>query len=564
MNEFSWRARSAVHAEMARERLDVLIIGGGITGAGLVLDAATRGLRVALVEKRDFAAGTSSRSTKLIHGGLRYLEHFDFALVREGLSERAILSRIAPHLVKPFPFLVPIYTQRGRNYDRPLKIRAGLWLYDLLAGRESFGRHRRLTREQALELAPQLDTKGLRGALLYYDALTDDSRLVIEVLKSAHALGALVVNYTRLVGLLHEANGELIGGRVSDELTGREFEVRARVIVNATGVWTDEVRALSGQIETAGKRVRPSKGVHLMLAADRLRVMSAWLIPSLTGHRFYFVVPWEGRVLVGTTDTDYAGDKEAPHAEAGEVREILGAINSYFPEARLESSDVIATFAGLRPLLSDGKKSTTAVSREEEIIQSRDGMISIAGGKLTTYRRMAERTIDLAAARLNEKFDRNGIGRSRTATVALDGGRLSRAELEDEIERMAKSEGLTREVLEHLAHSYGSDFGRVVTLAREDEQLRGRLVEGLPHIAAEIVYAVRNEMAVTLADVLTRRTRLAMLAGRAALECAPLAARFMAQELGWNGAETALQIAKFTEEFELEYEARIISSQSHP
>jgi glycerol-3-phosphate dehydrogenase len=199
---------------MARERLDVLIIGGGITGAGLVLDAATRGLRVALVEKRDFAAGTSSRSTKLIHGGLRYLEHFDFALVREGLRERAILSRIAPHLVKPFPFLVPIYAQRGRNYDRPLKIRAGLWLYDLLAGRESFGRHRRLTRDQALELAPQLDTKGLRGALLYYDALTDDSRLVIEVLKSAHALGALSVNYTRLVGLLHDDNGELIGGRV--------------------------------------------------------------------------------------------------------------------------------------------------------------------------------------------------------------------------------------------------------------------------------------------------------------------------------------------------------------
>jgi glycerol-3-phosphate dehydrogenase len=553
MTEFSQRTRRDAHTHLAREVCDVLIIGGGITGAGLALDAASRGLRAALIEKRDFAAGTSSRSTKLIHGGLRYLEHFDFALVREGLRERAILLQLAPHLVEPFPFLIPIYRGAQRNYDHPLKLRAGLWLYDLLAGRARLGWHRRITRAAALTLAPQLDARGLRGAFVYYDGRTDDARLVIEVIKAAHARGAAIANHTRLIGFLHDERGRIAGARLRDELTGAEIAARARLIINATGVWADEVRGLNGQPDPRAKRVRPSKGIHLMVAADRLRVTTAWLIPSLTAHRFYFVVPWEGRVLIGTTDTDYDGDKDAPRAEAQEVREILRAINSYFPGAQLEPPDVIATFAGLRPLLSsDGAKETTALSREEEIFERGDGLISITGGKLTTYRRMAERVMDLAARRLAEAC---GIaaGSSRTAQLTLPGA-LPRAELEPAAARLAQTEDITLEAARHLLSAYGAQAQCVAELMREDERFRRPLVAGLPHLAAEVIYAARAEMALTLADVLTRRVRLALLAGRASLDCAPLVAELLGCELGWSQSETAQQLARFTAEYERELE----------
>ncbi|HKC88986.1 MAG TPA: glycerol-3-phosphate dehydrogenase/oxidase, partial [Blastocatellia bacterium] len=405
--EFSWRTRRESLSRFAEEVFDVLIIGGGITGAGLALDAALRGLRVALAEKRDFAAGASSRSTKLIHGGLRYLEHFDFALVREGLRERAILARNAPRLARPFPFVIPIYANRRRNYDSPLKMRLGLLLYDLLAGRRNFARHRRLNRSEALTLAPQLDRRGLKGAFLYYDAVTNDSRLVIEVIKTARKRGAEIANYTRVAGFIKDGDGKIEGARLRDELTGGEIECRARIVINATGVWMEDLIRLDGQAANGlNKRLRPAKGVHLTVPADRLRVDAAWLIPSLTSHRFYFVVPWEGRVNIGTTDTDYSGDKDHPHAEPEEVNEILGAINAYFPEARLEPSDVISSWAGLRPLITDPRAGATSeVSRKEEIIESDDGLISIGGGKLTTYRLMAERGIDLAARRLNERFN---------------------------------------------------------------------------------------------------------------------------------------------------------------
>jgi glycerol-3-phosphate dehydrogenase len=566
MTEFSWRTRQETHARLARELHDILIIGGGITGAGLALDAAARGLRVALVEKRDFAAGTSSRSTKLIHGGLRYLEHFEFALVREGLRERALLARLAPHLVEPCPFAIPIYQSARRNYDHPLKVRAGLWLYDLLAGRLRLRRHARISRAEALKLAPQLEAQGLRGAFVYYDGRTDDARLVIEVIKSAHARGADLANYTRLVGLIQDAQGRIVGARLRDELTGAEFEARARLVINATGVWTDEVRDLEARLlpsptttsETLapsdGKRVRPSKGIHLVVAAERLRVNTAWLIPSLTAHRFYFVVPWEGRVLIGTTDTDYRGSKDAPRAEADEVNEILQAINSYFPGARLDLSDVISTFAGLRPLISDGKAAaTTDVSREEEIFESRHGLVSIAGGKLTTYRRMAERVIDLAVGRLSERFGLSCPNSQRTIEIALSGGALSRDELERAAQRLVQAEQLSSDTARHLVCAYGADCSRIVELTREDERYRASLVEGLPHLAAEVIYAVRHEMALALADVLARRTRLNLLAGRASLQCAPTVADLMAQELGWDQATRARQLADFTAEYEREF-----------
>ncbi|HKE02440.1 MAG TPA: glycerol-3-phosphate dehydrogenase/oxidase, partial [Blastocatellia bacterium] len=540
-------------SKFAEEVFDILIIGGGITGAGLALDAAARGLRVSLVEKRDFAAGASSRSTKLIHGGLRYLEHFDFALVREGLRERAILAKTAPGLARPLPFVIPIYENSRRNYDRPLKMRLGLWLYDLLAGRYNFARHRRLSRDEALSLAPQLDPQGLKGAFLYYDAVTNDSRLVIEVIKTARERGAEIANHTRVAGLIRNERGKIAGAHLRDELTGGGIECRARIVINATGVWMEETINLNGQTTNSlNRRMRPAKGVHLTVSADRLRVGAAWLIPSLTSHRFYFVVPWEGRVNIGTTDTDYDGDKDHPRAEPEEVNEILGAINSYFPEGRLEPADVISSWAGLRPLITDPRAGATAeVSRKEEIIESEGGLISIGGGKLTTYRLMAEHGINLAVKRLKEGF--NVLANSAATEGVAIGGELSFDDLTMIAERLSRAEDLPLETARHLIHDYGADYQRLVELTHEDERLRERLIEGLPQILAEVVYAARYEMALTLADVMTRRMRLAIVAGREALKCAAPVADLMARELGWSREETERQIAQFAAEFEREF-----------
>jgi len=553
MTELSWRTRSESLSKFAEEVFDILIIGGGITGAGLALDAAARGLRVSLVEKRDFAAGTSSRSTKLIHGGLRYLEHFDFTLVREGLRERAILAKTAPGLARPLPFVIPIYENSRRNYDRPLKMRLGLWLYDLLAGRYNFARHRRLSRDEALSLAPQLDPQGLKGAFLYYDAVTNDSRLVIEVIKTARERGAEIANHTRVAGLIRNERGKIAGAHLRDELTGGGIECRARIVINATGVWMEETINLNGQTTNSlNRRMRPAKGVHLTVSADRLRVGAAWLIPSLTSHRFYFVVPWEGRVNIGTTDTDYDGDKDHPRAEPEEVNEILSAINSYFPEGRLEPADVISSWAGLRPLITDPRAgSTTEVSRKEEIIESDDGLISIGGGKLTTYRLMAEHGINLAVKRLKEGF--NVLANSAATEGVAIGGELSFDDLTMIAERLSRAEDLPLETARHLIHDYGADYQRLVELTHEDERLRERLIEGLPQILAEVVYAARYEMALTLADVMTRRMRLAIVAGREALKCAAPVADLMARELGWSREETERQIAQFAAEFEREF-----------
>ncbi|MGE0132166.1 MAG: glycerol-3-phosphate dehydrogenase [Blastocatellales bacterium] len=553
MTQFSWRTRRESLTKFTEEVFDILIIGGGITGAGLALDAALRGLSVALAEKRDFASGTSSRSTKLIHGGLRYLEHFDFALVREGLRERAILTKIAPSLAEPFPFIIPIYKNSRRNYDHPLKMRMGLWLYDLLAGRYNLARHRKLSRDEALNLAPQLDPQGLKGAFVYYDGVTNDSRLVIEVIKTARERGAEIANYTCAVGFIKDEDGKIAGARLLDELTGDDIECRARIVVNATGVWMEDTIKLDGQAASGlNKSVRPAKGIHLTVSADRLRVNAAWLIPSLTSHRFYFVVPWQGRVNIGTTDTDYNGDKDHPRAQANEVNEILGAINSYFPEARLEPSDVISSWAGLRPLITDPRaKSTTEVSRKEEIIETGDGLISIGGGKLTTYRLMAEQGINLAAKRLSESF--NVAANNASTEEAPIGGALSRDELTRIADQLSQTENLPLETARHLVHAYGANYQRLIELMREDEMLRERLVEGLPQVLAEIVYVARHEMALTLADAMTRRTRLAMVAGRDSISCAAVAANLMARELGWDAEETERQIAQFTAEFEREY-----------
>lgn len=560
--EFSWRTRHDNLNSLARETYDILIIGGGITGVGLALDGALRGLKTLLIEKRDFSAGTSSRSTKLIHGGLRYLEHYDFAMVREGLRERAILTRIAPHLAEPFPFLVPVYRDQRRNYSHPLLMRAGMILYSLLAGRFGPGPHRRLSRDEALAYAPGLDPEGLKGALLYYDGLTNDSRLVIEVAKRAHEAGARLINHAAAKGFILGNNGQLAGVRIHDDLAGEEFTARAAIVINATGVWMEEtLRLPGGRPGPLSRSVRPSKGIHLTVAAERLPVKGAWLIPSLTGHRFYFVVPWEGRVNIGTTDTDYTGSKEDPAAIRSEIEEILAAINAYFPAGSgggpLEIDDVITSWAGLRPLISNPEiRNTTDISRQEEVIESADGLISIAGGKLTTYRLMAENGINLAEKRLLER----GLIRKRhpstTSTTSVCGGELDRPALTALAGRVAAEFELPHATATHLVFNYGAQTPPLLELISEDESLRRPLVEGLPPIAAEVIYAVRREMALTITDVMTRRTRLAMTAGVAALDGAELVGDLLARELGWTMTERERQLADFKEELEREYLAR--------
>ena len=545
---------------MGYEQFDILVIGGGITGAGIALDAATRGLKVALVEKRDFAAGTSSRSTKLIHGGLRYLEHFDFALVREGLQERATVLRNAPHLARPFPFLVPIYSDSKRNYDNPLKVRAGLVLYDLLAGRQKLGRHKSISKNETIELAPQLDKNGLRGAFVYYDGITNDSRLVAEVISTAHSHGATIANHLPVTGFTKTETGRISGVQLVNQLSGRSFQAHAHVVVNATGVWLDETRNLahgSNTDETDARYLRPSKGVHLVISSDRVKVSTALLIPSLHDHRFYFVVPWEGCVLIGTTDTDYSGDLNSPKAESSETAEILDAINSFFPGLKLSSSDVISTLAGLRPLISNGKhNSPKDVSRGEAIFESNDGLISIAGGKLTTYRRMAERTVDLAVTQLTEKYGHPPIPASTTNQTTISGGLYSHSDNQHAIRRLIEYKKLSIHIATRLTRTYGSNVEVIEAIISENAPVYSSIIQGTDFIAAEIIYAVRFEMAITIADVLMRRTRLALITGRQSFEYLQFVAELMGRELGWNSAEQSRQIDQYRAEFE-EYDVPI-------
>ncbi|HSE97300.1 MAG TPA: glycerol-3-phosphate dehydrogenase, partial [Blastocatellia bacterium] len=512
VNELSLRSRAAGLDCFERETFDLAVIGGGITGAGIALDAASRGLSVALVEKRDFASGTSSRSSKLIHGGLRYLEQMDFALVREALAERATLIRIAPHLSRPLEFLVPVYKRDNRSPlgSNRLKLEIGLSLYDLLAGRKNIARHRRLSPEEVLEIAPALDPTGLKGGFLYYDCLTDDSRLTIEVIKTAAMYGATVANYAEARRIVEE-NGRDCAVEIEDLLRKRILMLRARAVVNATGAWAAEVARLSD--EKASISLRPSKGIHVVLPSNRIGSRAAVLIPSLDEQRFLFVIPWHGRTLIGTTDTDYTGDIDDPRAERDEVERLLKSAAAAFPQSGVSTGDVISTFAGLRPLVAGNGSSTSELSRKEQIIESPSGLISIIGGKLTTYRSMAEQVTDIIARRLTH------AGRSVTRDIELAGGAIPESRWKESAARAAEEFRVPFEIADHLIRSYGGNYRAVLEIVRSSPRLGMKLVEELPHIEAEVIYAARSEMAATVEDFLARRTRLALLAGDQGRAC---------------------------------------------
>lgn len=514
--------------------LDVLVIGGGITGAGVALDAATRGYRVGLVEQADFAGATSSRSTKLIHGGIRYLVKGQLKLVSEALRERARLLQLAPHLVHPQPFLIPLYDGLTRPLGvgvpgllRPavrLGVGAALWTYDRLARMPGL-RHRRLSFNEVVALMPMLQTDGLRAAFLFHDARTDDVRLTLTVLATARQSGAATMNYARVQSLRFEG-ARVASAVVEDRLTGRTLEVRARHVVNATGVWAEHTAALAG---LPSFRIRPSKGVHLVLRRQVLPAETALVIPETDDGRLAFLVPWSARVILGTTDDHYDGPIDAPVAGDGDVAYLLRHANRYL-RRQITPADIIGVFAGLRPLVEDGGGRSTDLPREHAVVESPGGLVSIIGGKLTSYRQMAEDAVDVLVRRDGERVP------CRTAVLPLAG-----AEGLDAARQLLQQTALSEVQQRHLLDWYGSISSEILAIAEGDPALRAPLVDDLPVLGAEVTFACQHELAATLADVMFFRTRLSVLAEDAGASAVERVADLMAGVLGWDAAERSRQ-----------------------
>ncbi len=525
---------------MTAEPVDLLVLGGGITGAGIARDAAMRGLRTALVDKGDFGSGTSGRSSRLVHGGLRYLELGDFRLVMEACRERRTLLSIAPHLVWPRSFVFPIHAG-GRV---PLwKLAAGLWLYDLLALFRNVRPHRLLSKRALLRAEPGLRAQDLKGGARYFDALCDDARLTLANIRSAHEHGALVANYVA-VDRLAMADGVVRGAHLVDQLDHRALTIRALVVVNATGPWSDEVRGSDG----LPPLLRRTKGAHVAVPRGRLGNREAITLLSPIDGRVMFIVPWGELSYIGTTDTDTTESPDTVRASAEDVIYLLRSANAYFPEARLQPGDVISTWAGLRPLVrSDAAATPGTVSREHRIVENAAGLVSIVGGKLTTYRAMAAQVVDHVARRLHQMDGRPISRRASTARDPLPGGAVrDMAVVVQDIER----EGFARSVAEHLVQTFGSEAPAVVRLAQADPPLRRPIVPGHPAIRAELVHAIRREMALTLTDLLVRRTHVSYQAPGHAVAQAPEIVELAAAQLGWDPSRQAQELTAYLQEVE--------------
>jgi glycerol-3-phosphate dehydrogenase len=531
-------ARAEAVRALTAERFDVLVVGGGITGAGVALDAATRGYSVALVERADYAIGTSSRSSKLVHGGLRYLQNFDLGLVREALLERQLNVALAPHLVVPLPLVVPAFD--GARPDRLTGI--GLNMYDVMStvrrrGRDddywSPARHRVIDGDEVLELLPALASRRPSGGYLFYDCQTDDVRLVLTVLAEAARFGAVAANRMEVTGLL-EHEGRACGARVHDREAGAELEVRADNVINATGVWADRLRPEELHAEAEVPVIRPSRGTHIIVPRERLPLVAGAIAPA-GGNRTIFVLPWLGRTLVGTTDNDYEGDLERVRPAAEDVRYLLDAVNAFFA-ASLTPADVAGAYAGVRPLISTGDpRKSVDISRKAELYETSSGMVTITGGKLTTWRRMAKMTVD----RIVEREGRDAPCRTHQVPLGMT---VDAAEL-------PRVDGVGEAAYAQLAGRYGHAAREVLRVAAERPERAEPIQPGMPDLLAEAAYAARSEQARTVGDVLLRRTRLALTAAREV--CAPGAAAprrvaaALAAELGWDEARTEREAADF-------------------
>ena len=533
-------ARAEAVAALTAEPFDVLVVGGGVTGAGVALDAATRGYSVALVERADYAIGTSSRSSKLVHGGLRYLQNFDLGLVREALLERQLNVALAPHLVRPLPLVVPAFD--GARPDRLTGI--GLNMYDVMStvrrrGRDddywSPARHRVIGGEEVRELLPALDGREPSGGYLFYDCQTDDVRLVLTILAEAARFGAVCANRVEVTALAED------GARAVDLETGAELEVRADNVVNATGVWADRLRPEELHDEAEVPVIRPSRGTHIIVPRETLPLVAGAIAPA-GGGRTIFVLPWLGQTLIGTTDNDYEGDLERVRPAEADVEYLLAAVNAFFA-AELTPGDIVGAYAGVRPLISTGDpRKSVDISRKAELYETSSGMITITGGKLTTWRRMAKMTVD----RIVEREGRDAPCRTHQVPLGMP----------VEAAALPRVAGVAEDAYEQLAGRYGHVAHEVLALAGERPDLAEPVQPGWPDLLAEAVHAARTEQARTVGDVLLRRTRLALTAARDV--CAPDAAapwrvaEALARELGWDGARTEREVEAFRAEAEAE------------
>ncbi|MBV8952944.1 MAG: glycerol-3-phosphate dehydrogenase/oxidase [Solirubrobacterales bacterium] len=540
--------------DLAGARFDVVVIGGGITGAGVALDAASRGYSVALVEKADFASGTSSRSSKLVHGGLRYLQKFDLGLVREALLERQLMVKLAPHLVKPLPLVVAAF-----NGARPdLLTGIGLNMYDVMAtprrrARRSSrrlarpleeepdhdwspARHRMISGEEVTELLPALGARHPSGGYLFYDCQTDDARLVLTVLAEAERFGAICVNRLEVVELAREI-GHGAGVKLRDARSASEFVIGADNVINATGVWADRIRPEELHAEAEAPTITPSRGTHITIAADELPLRAGAIVPAGEG-RSVFALPWLGRALIGTTDSNYGGDIDHVRPSAQDIEYLLAATNTFFG-TNLDAGALTGAFAGVRPLISSGdSRKSVDISRKAELYETSSGLITITGGKLTTWRRMAKLAVD----RIVEREGRNAPCRTHEIPLGQP----------VEPSQLPRVEGVPEDSYAALADRYGHHAERVLQTAAERGELAQPIVAGLPDLLAEAPYAARHEQAGTVGDVLLRRTRLGLLAGRELGEnegAAPArVARALAPELEWDDERVERELERFREE----------------
>ena len=529
-----------------RAGVDVLVVGGGVTGCGIALDAALRGLSVGLVEQRDLAAGTSSRSTKLVHGGLRYLEQFNVGLVREALRERALLlDRLAPHLVSPVPLLYPL---AHRVWERPY-VGAGLTLYDTLGGiNPSVPRHSHLTKAATLKAFPALQPDKVAGALRFHDAQVDDARHTLELARTAAAEGAAIVTAARVDGFVRDGDA-VVGAFVQDRGTGEVHEVRARVVVNATGVWAGHTEALAGVAQPI--RMRPSKGVHLVVARDRIDAQLGLITKTSTS--VLFVLPWGRSWIIGTTDTEWHHGLDHPSATHADVTYLLEQANSVLTPP-LTEDDVIGVYAGLRPLVDTEGLSESEISREHTVRRPLPGLVTIAGGKYTTYRVMAEDAVDACAPDLVPD-DPGSLPASRTADVPLIGA-CEPEELLTELAGSPGTENLSDADLSRLAHRYGRLLPELLLHADDEPELAREIPGGAGTLAVEVVHAASHEGALHVDDVLTRRTRLYLEAGDRGLQAAPHVARLMGEVLGWDEDTVASEVDRYRRRVEAELAAQ--------
>jgi len=532
---------------MAETELDVLVIGGGVVGAGSALDAATRGLRVGLVDGRDLASGTSSRSSKLLHGGLRYLEMLDFGLVHEALRERGlIIGELAPHLARALPFLYPL---QHRVWERPY-VGSGVLLYDLMALASPAGvrgrlpHHRHLTRRGALKIAPSLRKDALVGAVRYYDGQVDDARHTMNIARTAAHFGALIATRTRVIGFLREGE-RVTGALVRDLESDRDIEVRARQVINATGVWTDETQAM---VAARGQfHVRASKGVHLVVPKDRIHSDAALILR--TEKSVLFVIPWGRHWIIGTTDTDWSLDKAHPAASAADIDYLLEHVNSVLREP-LTHEDVEGVYAGLRPLLSGESESTSKLSREHAVAHTVPGLVVVAGGKYTTYRVMARDAVDEAVRAIDAK-----VPASVTESIPLLGAE-GFAAMKNARHLLAQRYGVHVARVEHLLGRYGSLATEVLDLVVGDPTLGEPLAGASDYLRAEIVYAASHEGARHLDDLLARRTRISIETFDRGIGAMEEAARLAAPVLGWSDAQVTREVEHYRKRVEAERESQ--------